>query len=66
MSDARRLDSRHALVTGAGRGIGRSCALALAELGASVTLVARSGDELELWPTRSASWGLEQCPSRPK
>jgi NAD(P)-dependent dehydrogenase (short-subunit alcohol dehydrogenase family) len=42
-----RLDGQHALVTGAGRGIGRACALALAEMGATVTLVARSRDELE-------------------
>ena len=40
------LEGAHALVTGAGRGIGRGCALALAEAGASVTLVARSGGEL--------------------
>jgi NAD(P)-dependent dehydrogenase (short-subunit alcohol dehydrogenase family) len=43
---ADRLDGRHALVTGAGRGLGRAAALALADLGAVVTLVARSEDEL--------------------
>jgi NAD(P)-dependent dehydrogenase (short-subunit alcohol dehydrogenase family) len=41
-----RLDGRRALVTGAGRGIGLGAATALAEAGASVTLCARSGDEL--------------------
>jgi NAD(P)-dependent dehydrogenase (short-subunit alcohol dehydrogenase family) len=38
---------RHALVTGAGRGIGRATALALVRAGASVTLASRSADELE-------------------
>lgn len=42
-----RLNGKHALVTGASRGIGRACALALLEAGANVTLVARSADELE-------------------
>jgi NAD(P)-dependent dehydrogenase (short-subunit alcohol dehydrogenase family) len=41
------LSGKHALVTGAGRGIGRACALALVEAGAGVTLVARSRDELD-------------------
>jgi NAD(P)-dependent dehydrogenase (short-subunit alcohol dehydrogenase family) len=41
------LAGRHALVTGAGRGIGRGAAIALAEAGAAVTLVARSRHELE-------------------
>jgi NAD(P)-dependent dehydrogenase (short-subunit alcohol dehydrogenase family) len=44
---AARLDGRHALVTGAGRGLGRGAALALADSGAAVTLVARSRGELE-------------------
>lgn len=42
-----RLDGRRALVTGAGRGIGLAAAAALAEAGATVTLVARSSDEIE-------------------
>lgn len=41
-----RLDNRRALVTGAGRGIGLAAAAALAEAGAHVTLVARTGTEI--------------------
>jgi len=44
---SQRLDDRHAIVTGAGRGIGRAAALALAEAGASLTLFARTRDELD-------------------
>lgn len=40
-----RLDGKRALVTGAGRGIGRAIAKAYAESGAAVTLCARSEDE---------------------
>lgn len=42
-----RLEGRTALVSGAGRGIGRSIALALAQAGAEVLLMARSRGEIE-------------------
>lgn len=40
------LDGHIALVTGAGRGLGRACALALSAAGAQVIAVARTEDEL--------------------
>jgi len=42
-----RLDGKTALVTGAGRGIGRAVALALAAAGAELVLVSRTPSELE-------------------
>ncbi|MEM6465011.1 MAG: SDR family oxidoreductase [Pseudomonadota bacterium] len=42
-----RLDGRHALVAGASSGIGLGAAVALAEAGAEVTLVARSAQALD-------------------
>lgn len=42
-----RLDGKRAVVTGAGRGIGRGCAAALADAGAHVILCARSTSEIE-------------------
>ena len=42
-----RLDGKRALVTGAGRGIGLAAAAALAQVGADVTLAARSAAEIE-------------------
>lgn len=42
-----RLDGKHVLVTGAGRGLGRAIALSAAAFGASVTVVARTAGQLE-------------------
>lgn len=41
------LEGRHAVITGAGRGIGRGAALALASDGARVTLIARTSKDLQ-------------------
>jgi len=44
--DRFRLDGRAAVVTGASRGIGAACAVALAQAGADVLIAARSADDL--------------------
>lgn len=44
--DKFRIDDQVAIVTGAGRGIGAACAVALAEAGADVVIAARSEDQL--------------------
>ena len=42
-----RVDGQVAVVTGAGRGIGRGCALGLAEAGAHVVAMARTATEID-------------------
>ena len=53
-----RFEGRHALVTGASSGIGRACALALVEEGATVSVTGR--DEARLRQTREASAAPER------
>ena len=50
-----KLEGKIAIVTGAGRGIGRATAFALAGEGADVVLVARSGAELDAVAQQSLS-----------
>ena len=41
------LKNKIALVTGAGKGLGRACAIALAEAGANVLIVSRTKKDLD-------------------
>ena len=54
--------NRTALITGASRGIGRACALALAEGGARVALAARNQDQLEELAGQIRAQGREAFP----
>jgi 3-oxoacyl-[acyl-carrier protein] reductase len=50
-----------AIITGAGRGIGRACAVRLASLGYGLTLVARTGGELEETARLAGEAGASSC-----
>jgi NAD(P)-dependent dehydrogenase (short-subunit alcohol dehydrogenase family) len=54
-----RLDGRRALVTGGTRGIGLGAAVALAEAGAAVTIVARTASEVDGVAAEMRAAGLE-------
>jgi NAD(P)-dependent dehydrogenase (short-subunit alcohol dehydrogenase family) len=56
------LDGKTAVVTGAGRGIGRGCALALAKAGAEIILVSRTQEELDGAAAEAESLGRRARP----
>ena len=41
------LKNKYALVTGAGKGLGRACAIALAEAGANLIIISRTKGDLD-------------------
>ena len=57
MLPSMRVDGQIALVTGAGRGIGRASALALAEAGAEVIALSRTREEIEAVATEIRAFG---------
>ena len=40
------LKNKYALITGAGKGLGKACAIALAEAGANVIIISRTNKDL--------------------
>jgi len=57
-----RLDGKIALVTGAGRGLGRAIAVALAKAGAEIVLNSRTPGELEAVAAEIAAQGGTRLP----
>lgn len=53
------LEGKTALVTGASKGLGKAMALALAEAGAQLALVARDAEALEQVAVQARAWGGE-------
>jgi NAD(P)-dependent dehydrogenase (short-subunit alcohol dehydrogenase family) len=59
MAAERELESRIALVTGGGRGIGRGIALELAAAGARVAVSARTAEQVEATATEAGGIAIK-------
>ena len=57
-----RLEGKTALITGAGRGIGRAITLAFAQEGCQVALAARTQEELDRTTTDAIAFGVKALP----
>ena len=55
--DRFRMDGKVAIVTGAGRGIGAGCALALAEMGTRVVCAARTPEQIDAVAEKASTFG---------
>ena len=53
------LNGKTALVTGAGKGLGKACAIALAEAGAKVFIISRKNKKVLVHGIRSRTNGAE-------
>jgi NAD(P)-dependent dehydrogenase (short-subunit alcohol dehydrogenase family) len=58
MTDIKPLQGRNAIVTGAGKGLGKTMAIALAESGANLALVGRNADSLEAVAESARGFGV--------
>ena len=60
---AKSLAGKTAVITGAGRGIGRSIALTFAEAGADIAICARSSEALDVGKKEGEAKGLRADPA---
>lgn len=58
-NNSRSLEGKTAVITGASQGIGRACALALAEAGADVALASRNADKLDAVAKEVEQFGVK-------
>ena len=57
-----KLKGKIAVITGAGRGIGRATAIAFAREGANVVIAARTREEIDLTAIKCRDFGVDALP----
>ena len=53
------LKNKYALITGAGKGLGKACAIALAEAGANVIIISRTNKDLSTVSKKIKKFGVK-------